>query len=95
MSDQKDIDRFGDEDWRSWVMVIGLCVVIILWGLLSYLLVKDRPRAWDFGALPVTPAESIYSTVEPAPSGQTVPRQVPMLPGAASNAPPATQGSGE
>ena len=63
----------------AWAVVIGLCVAIILWGLLHYALIRDRVRAWDFGALPDVPSESVYSSAKP-PAGQPAPRQIAPLP---------------
>ena len=63
----------------GWLVVIGLCTVLILWGLANYRLVKDRPRAWDFGVLPDTPGQSAYSTATPSPTPAGL-RQVAPLP---------------
>ena len=64
---------------RSWMLIILLCVVIVVWGILNYLLIPDTPRRWDNGALRDVPAESVYSTSEPAP-GATPARQIAPLP---------------
>jgi len=62
-----------------WVIVLAASALVVGWGLLIYGLVKDRDRAWDFGALPDTPAESIYST-QPVPQPEAPPRQIAPLP---------------
>ena len=64
---------------RGWVLVLALSAGIIVWGLANFLLVRDAPRRWDYGALPDAPGQSIYSS-EAAPPGALVPRQVPALP---------------
>ena len=64
---------------RGWAVVIGICALLILWGLLNYLLVSDRPRVWDFGAVPATPGASGYST-EKLPHGANASRQIAPLP---------------
>jgi hypothetical protein len=65
-------------DW-SWVIVLAICAALVGWGLVNYCLVQDRPRQWDFGALPDTPSESPYSTSEPVTTPET-PRQIAPLP---------------
>jgi hypothetical protein len=62
--------RWYDEDQElstlwSWVIIILFSASIAGFGWLVYLLVPDAPRQWDFGQLPDTPAEYIYSTDEP------------------------------
>jgi hypothetical protein len=49
----------------EWVILIVFSASIAGFGWLVYLLVPDGPRYWDFGQLPDTPAESIYSTEQP------------------------------
>ena len=63
----------------GWLIVIGLCALLILWGLANYRLVKDRPRAWDFGVLPDTPGQSAYSIATPPPNTGAQ-RQIAPLP---------------
>jgi len=72
-------NRSGRRQWQGWAIVAGICAAIVLWGLLNYRLVGDRPRAWDFGVFPDAPGESVYSTARP-PSNRNVPRQTPALP---------------
>ncbi len=64
----------------SWVILILFCAAIVGWGLLNYATIKDRPRAWDFGQLKDTPAESIVSTRRPPPPGAAAPPQITTLP---------------
>jgi len=64
---------------RHWAVVILVVLMTIGWGLLIYALVRDRPREWDFSALPDAPSQSIYSTGE-SPERPNPPRQIPPLP---------------
>jgi hypothetical protein len=65
----------------GWAIIVALCLALIGWGLANYALVKDAPRQWDYGALPQTPASSIYSTTEP-PAKAPPQRQIAPLPDA-------------
>ena len=49
----------------EWVIIILFSASIMGFGWLVYLVVPDGPRQWNFGQLPDTPAESIYSTDQP------------------------------
>jgi hypothetical protein len=59
-----DEDQELPSPWE-WVIIILFSASIMGFGWLVYLLVPDVPRHWDFGQLPDTPAESIYSTDQP------------------------------
>jgi hypothetical protein len=63
----------------SWFLVVALAGLIIAWGLFCFVLIKDGPRRWNFGALPDTPGQSIYSSKQ-APEEAAPPRQVAPLP---------------
>ena len=66
--------------WRDWLIIVLFSAAIIGWGVLNYVLIRDEPRHWDFGVLPSTPSESIYSTAPtPAPSS-VPPQQIEPLP---------------
>jgi hypothetical protein len=76
--------RWYDEEHElpplwGWLIIIVFSASIMGFGWLVYLSVADAPRFWDFGQLPDTPAESIYSTEEPNLSIKPH-RQVPRLP---------------
>jgi hypothetical protein len=74
----------------SWLLIIAFSAAIAGYGWLVYSIIPDAPRQWDFGQLPDTPAESIYSTEEPSPS--VLPkRQLPKLPEALPEKPKASQ----
>lgn len=64
-----------------WTGIVVLSVSLVGWGLLNYALIEDRQREWDFGQLPDTPAESVYSSRVPTQPANA-PTQVPRLPGA-------------
>jgi len=49
----------------GWLIIVLFSTCIAGYGWLVYCLIPDAPRRWDFGQLPDTPAESIYSTEEP------------------------------
>jgi hypothetical protein len=52
----------------SWLIIILFSASLAGYGWLVYCIVPDAPRHWDFGELPDTPAESIYSTEVPKPT---------------------------
>ena len=64
---------------KSWTIVILFSLVILGWGLAMFFLIKDRPREWDFGALPDVPGQSIYS-VDKTPTTTNAPQQIQALP---------------
>ena len=71
-----DENRQLPSPWE-WVIIVAFTASIMGYGWLVYLLVQDGPRRWDFGQLPDTPAESIYSTGRP---GAPERRQIEALP---------------
>jgi len=70
----------------TWAVVIGLCVFLLVWGLLNYVLIRDEPRRFDLNTLPDVPGESVYSS-EGTPTDENVPRQTPALPEAVPMSP--------
>ncbi len=64
----------------SWALVILLTLLIVGWGVLHLLTVRDRAREWDYGAIPGAPGESQYTT-QPPPAAGKAPPQLPPLPG--------------
>jgi hypothetical protein len=64
---------------KSWAIVILFSLVILGWGLAMFLLIRDRPREWDFGALRDVPGQSIYS-VDKTPTTTNADLQIPTLP---------------
>jgi hypothetical protein len=68
---------------RAWIFVVVLSALLVGWGLFNYKMIQERPREFDFGVLPDTPAQSEYSTGRP-PAQEVAPEQIPTLPGAAS-----------
>jgi hypothetical protein len=63
----------------SWGIIVFLSLAILTLGFIIYAAIPDAPRQWDFGILPDTPAESIYSTTQAAVN-VTPPPQIPPLP---------------
>jgi len=70
----------------SWVILLGVSFAVLALGMFLHAKIPNTPRHWDFGALPDTPAESVYSTSRPnvhslAPLEiEGVPRMLPPLP---------------
>lgn len=64
---------------RSWLIIIGMAVLFVCWGLFIFFAVGDKGSPpWDFGAVKDIPGESPYSTYRyvpgksPSPSPQHV-----------------------
>ena len=84
----------------SWVLLVLMTAAIVAWCMFIMMMVADRPREWDFGALPDVPAQSAYSTRPGIPpfDPKNPPQQMPKLPeakrtpksGAAGDQPPAS-----
>lgn len=73
-------------DAWSWAIIIGLALFLVFSGLATHMLLPDRPRFWQYGAIDATPGASTYSSmspnpgpVEPADIGK-IPRQLPPWP---------------
>ena len=68
--------------WLSWALLALLTAGVVAWCMFLMMMVMDAPRAWDFGAFPDVPGESVYSTRPGTPpfDPETVPRQMPKLP---------------
>jgi len=63
----------------GWIIILLFSASIMGFGWLAYCIIPEASRHWDFGQLPDTPAESIYSTEEPR--DPALPRrQLPQLP---------------
>ncbi len=60
--------------WLAWVLLILLTMSILAYGLVMHLTIPDPPRQWDFGTLPDTPAQSVFSTEEPKSAQDTTPQ---------------------
>ena len=65
----------------SWVFLIAFCALILGWGMFVEMMVMGQPPHWDFGQLPDTPSQSIYST-SPAPADVNIPYQIQRIPDA-------------
>jgi hypothetical protein len=64
----------------GWLVLILASAIILGWGMFLMFAVPEVKRAWDFGTVADTPAESAYSTNRP-PTEANAPRQVEQLPG--------------
>jgi hypothetical protein len=64
----------------GWGILIAFSAAILGWGMFVEMVIQETPRQWDFGTLPDTPAESVYSTA-PHPPEVNAPIQVPQVPG--------------
>ena len=69
----------------SWVILIVFCAIIMGWGMFVEMMVGVAAPHWDFGVLPDTPSQSVYSTALP-PSDVNIPYQIHRIPDA--NLPP-------
>ena len=48
---------------RGWLVVAGIAVAFLVWGLLVYVTVGDKGvPAWNFGVVEDIPGQSLYST---------------------------------
>ena len=74
----------------GWLIIMAFSAAILGYGWLVYSIIPDAPRRWDFGQLPDTPAESIYSTEEPNASKRPQ-RQLLRLPEAEPETPKASK----
>jgi hypothetical protein len=64
----------------SWIILIVFPIIILSWGMFVKMIVATGPAHWDFGILPDTPSQSIYSTAEPPknvrmPTFYSIPQQ--------------------
>jgi hypothetical protein len=59
-SEPQEKDKGG---LRSWLVVVGIAVAFLVWGLLVYVWVGDKgvPN-WNFGVVEDIPGQSLYST---------------------------------
>ena len=59
----------------GWLAVVIAAGFTIIWSLMVYFAIGDRPRDWQYGTTPYVPSESTYST-ERAPTGKPPPQVV-------------------
>ena len=72
----------------SWALLVLLTACVVSWCMFIMMMVEDRPREWDFGALQDVPAQSVYSTQSgrastpgtPPFDPKNPPQQMPKLP---------------
>ena len=62
MSDEHKKETDAWERFKSYLIVLLLCVFILTYGAIVFWTVGDRgPADWDFGALPDVPGQSAFS----------------------------------
>ena len=62
------------------LLIVGLiAALIILWAGISFFVIGDRPRTWDYGSQPFIPGASRAST-ERVPTAAEPPPQVELPP---------------
>ena len=50
---------------HSWLVVLGIALAFLTWGLIVYYAVGDKgPPGWDFGVVQDIPGQSPYSTYQ-------------------------------
>ncbi len=74
-------ESFQISKLSSWIFLILFCSIILGWGMFVEMMVMTEEPHWDFGQLPDTPGESIYSTLLP-PLDVNVPYQIQHIPDA-------------
>lgn len=81
MDHKKEYEEFVQiSSFASWVILILFCALILGWGMIVEMMVMDAPPQWDFGVLPDTPSQSVYSSA-PLPPDVNVPKQIEPVPG--------------
>jgi hypothetical protein len=67
----------------GWIALIIFSISIFAFGMIAHMIIPEREREWDHGALPIAPGEERYNTHEPAgpPSQQIhpLPEAYPLL----------------
>jgi len=90
MSDKK-MKGNGGGNISTWLAALTLAALFLFWGLFIFFSVGVKwPPAWDFGALPDVPGQSIYSThpVQPGQSGASLHQEGKLAPQHVKNPPP-------
>ena len=64
----------------AWVTITLFSATILGYGIVTYLLVDDGPRQWDYRTLADAPSDSIYNTTLPKKPAKAPPLIAP-LPG--------------
>jgi hypothetical protein len=69
-------EREGKESWKLWIIIGGLSLAFLLYGLVMFIAVRDKgPPGWDFGVVEDTPGKSIFSTMREQPIGTKGPEE--------------------
>jgi hypothetical protein len=86
---------------RGWIIVVGIALVFIIYGLFAFFVIGDKPPPdWDFGTVKDIPGESVYSTYPyrggtEAPEPQHVNQKPPNAVADLSNRVPPAPGEGK
>ncbi len=71
-------DAGEKSDLRGWLIVVGVALLFLVWGLFIYFTIGDKgPPPWDFNVVQDIPGQSplsTHSTGSPPPGGQHVDR---------------------
>ena len=80
---ESELHKKDQSALRSWLVVVGIAVAFLVWGLLVYVSVGDKgvPN-WNFGVVEDIPGQSPYSTHQT----KKFPNLVPSLETAGQNA---------
>jgi hypothetical protein len=79
---------------KIWLFVLGLAAWLLLYGIFVFMAVGDKgPPDWDFGVIPDTPGQSVYST-SPEPGGDSGQPEAQHVAGKPSQV-PSTMGGGQ
>jgi len=94
MAKMENPEEYIYEEYRSlstmwsWLIVIGLSILLVATGIVVHRVIRDAPRHWDYGAMETIPGASVYSSVLPEPVTvgpaeiDKIPRQIQPLPDA-------------
>jgi hypothetical protein len=69
----------GRGNWRGAIIVALVAFGVLVWNLLAFRIIGNRPRNWSYGVAPAIPAES-YASSEPPPPPSQAPKQVELPP---------------
>jgi len=64
---------------RTWALAAAIAAWMLVWIVVAFALVGDRPPPWNYGTTPAVSGESYY-TAGKVPTGQAGPEQVTLPP---------------
>jgi hypothetical protein len=69
-------DTGGKSNLRGWLIVVGVALLFLVWGLFIYFAIGDKgPPPWDFNVVKDIPGQSPVST-EPKGAAGPFPQHV-------------------